>query len=86
MRVLITGAGGLVGRAVNEICQANGDEVFAFDHQRLDIANAELVEREIADVHPDAVINCAAWTDVDGCERDPARARAVNAQGTGNLA
>ncbi|MCU1268240.1 MAG: dTDP-4-dehydrorhamnose reductase [Acidobacteria bacterium] len=86
MRVLVTGAGGLVGRAVSKDCRTHGDEVFALDHQALDIASAELVERELERIQPDAVINCAAWTDVDGCERDHARAQAANADGPENLA
>jgi dTDP-4-dehydrorhamnose reductase len=76
----------MVGRAVCEDCKSRGDEVFAYDHKGLDISDATLVSRELASVKPDAVINCAAWTDVDGCERDPARAHAANADGPENLA
>jgi dTDP-4-dehydrorhamnose reductase len=84
--VLVAGVGGMVGRAVSEHCKSRGDEVFAYDHRRLDIASADLVGREVARVEPDAVINCAAWTDVDGCEGDPTRAQASNAAGPENLA
>lgn len=84
--MLVAGAGGMVGRAVSEHCKSRGDEVFAYDHKALDITSARLVGREVARVEPDAVINCAAWTDVDGCERDPARAQAANADGPENLA
>ena len=86
MRVLITGAGGLVGRALVEHCQANGDEVFAYDHQSLDIADSDATESVIAERRPEAVINCAAWTNVDGCEGDPRRTELVNASGPENLA
>ena len=86
MRVLITGAGGMVGRSVTEHCRSCGDQVFPYDHRGLDISDADLVEHEIASVKPDTVINCAAWTDVDGCERDPDRALAANAEGPENLA
>jgi len=86
MKVLITGAGGLVGRAVSEVCLAHGDEIFACDHQTLDITSATAVEREVGRLQPEVIINCAAWTDVDGCEKDPDRARAANAQGPENLA
>ncbi len=91
-KILITGAGGLVGRASVEHCRAIGDEVVgcarqAFDgSQALDIGDAEQVERVIERERPDAVINCAAWTDVDGCESDPARAERDNAIGPENLA
>lgn len=86
MRVLVAGAGGMVGRAVSRHCLSLGDEVFAYDHQTLDISSGELVEREVTRVQPDAVINCAARTDVDGCESDKAGAHAVNADGPENLA
>ena len=86
MNIVITGAGGLVGRALTEHCNAQGDEVFAHDRSALDIANIDQVERLIADSNVDVVINCAAWTDVDGCESDIERCRAVNELGPENLA
>lgn len=86
MRVLITGAGGLVGRALVEHCRANGDEVFPYDHQSLDIADSGGVESVIVERRPEAVINCAAWTNVDACEGDPERTELVNAFGPENLA
>ena len=86
MRILITGAKGLVGRALTEHCLASGDEVLTYDHQALDIADVEAVESVIVEKRPEAVINCAAWTDVDGCESDHERARQANALGPENLA
>ena len=86
MKVLITGARGLVGRALTEHCHKQGDEVFAYDHQSLDIADANQVDAIVAERRPDAVINCAAWTDVDGCESNPEKARNVNSHGPQNLA
>lgn len=86
MKILITGARGLVGRALSEHCRAQGDEVFAYDHQSLDIADREAVESVIGERRPDAVINSAAWTNVDACESDPEKARSVNALGPENLA
>ena len=86
MRVLVTGAGGMVGRAVSEYCKSRGDEVFAYDHRALDITSAGRVSRQVARIKPDALINCAAWTDVDGCERDPLRSQAANAEGPEHLA
>lgn len=85
-KILITGAGGLVGKASIKHCTASGDEVVAYDHQSLDITDAKKVESVITRERPDAVINCAAWTDVDGCESDPAKAERVNAVGPENLA
>lgn len=86
MRVLVTGSGGMVGRAVREHCEQRGDEVYAYDRQSLDISNADLVTAAFTEQQPQTVINCAAWTDVDGCERDPERARAANSLGPENLA
>jgi dTDP-4-dehydrorhamnose reductase len=76
----------LVGRALVEHCRANGDEVFAYDHQSLDIADSVAAERAIAERRPEAVINCAAWTDVDGCEGDAEKTELVNSLGPENLA
>jgi dTDP-4-dehydrorhamnose reductase len=76
----------MVGRAVAAYCAQQGDEVLSCDHSSLDITDsnrvADLFERE----RPDAVINCAAWTDVDGCEFDSERAFKVNALAPENLA
>jgi dTDP-4-dehydrorhamnose reductase len=76
----------MVGRALREFCEASGDTVLAYDHARLDIANTEDVSRTVNYRRPNAVINCAAWTNVDGCESDVERAFAVNARGPENLA
>lgn len=86
MRVLVTGAGGMVGRAVVEHCKARGDEVAAHDHNSLDITDKDAVARAFKRSSPGAVINCAAWTDVDGCESDHERAFAVNAHAVETLA
>ena len=86
MRILVTGAAGLVGRALVEHCSASGDEVLAYDHRGLDIGDASAVQNVLGERRPEAIVNCAAWTDVDGCERDPAKAERVNALGPENLA
>lgn len=86
MKIVITGAGGLVGRSLTEHCLAAGDDVFPFAHSELDIANYEQVEILVSESKPDAVVNCAAWTEVDACESDPTRANDVNALGPWNLA
>src|SRR5437764_7221091 len=86
MKVLITGAAGMVGRAVVEHCRGRGDEVAALDREGLDITDERAAREAFARVRPDAAINCAAWTDVDGCELDPQRAFLVNSKGVEVLA
>jgi dTDP-4-dehydrorhamnose reductase len=86
MRILITGGNGMVGRALTEHCRALGDEVTAASRRELDIADAKAAQEFIARLRPDYVINCAAWTDVDGCETDHERAFRDNAEGPANLA
>jgi dTDP-4-dehydrorhamnose reductase len=86
MRVSVTGAGGMVGRAVAAHCRALGDEVFAYDHASLDIADERSARDAFERDRPEAVINCAAWTDVDGCEFDRERAWRANALGPEVLA
>ncbi len=55
-------------------------------HAELDVTDAAAVERAVTAAAPDALINCAAWTDVDGAESAFDAARAVNQDGAGNLA
>ena len=86
MRVLVTGAGGLVGRAVSQFCKSSGDLVLSYDHCGLDIGDPEGVLQTLQNDKPDVVINCAAWTDVDGCELNEERAFEANARGPENLA
>lgn len=86
MKVFVTGARGLVGRAVTECCLAKGDSVIAVDHHSLDISDEKAVRSSISESNPDVVINCAAWTDVDGCESDRVHAERANAWGPQLLA
>jgi dTDP-4-dehydrorhamnose reductase len=86
MRIMITGAGGLVGRAAVSHCNSQGEQVIALDHRSLDISDESSVNAAFDHERPDLVINCAAWTDVDGCELDRERARTANAGGPELLA
>jgi dTDP-4-dehydrorhamnose reductase len=76
----------MVGGVLAGQCRARGDEVFAFDREGLDITDERAARETVGRLRPDAVINCAAWTDVDGCELDPQRAFLVNSQGVEILA
>jgi len=86
MRIMITGAGGLVGRAIVKHCISQGADVVALEHRNLEISDESSLNESFDREQPEVVINCAAWTDVDGCESDPDRARRVNARGPELLA
>ena len=83
MRVLVTGAGGQLGREV--VAAFAGHDVVAADQPAVDIADRERVLQLLGTSRPEAVVHTAAWTDVDGCESDPDRAFQVNALGTRNV-
>jgi dTDP-4-dehydrorhamnose reductase len=84
VRILVTGAGGQVGSEV--AAHLPRHDVFALGRLELDVAERDTVEQVLGTVLPDAVVNCAAYTDVDGCETDPDRAMAANALGPRHLA
>jgi dTDP-4-dehydrorhamnose reductase len=86
MKILITGANGMVARAAIAHCRSLGDEVIGLTRAELDIANGENVKASMAEHRPDAVLNCAAFTDVDGSESNEKLAFAANADGPENLA
>ena len=86
MKAMITGAAGLVGRAVAKDWARAGDQIVGFDHAALDITDEQKVNATIDGERPEILINCAAWTDVDGCELNPERAQRMNARGPDLLA
>ena len=86
MRVVITGAGGMLGQDLVDACVGRSQEVFALTRTDLDVTDEAACEDVMATLHPDAVLNCAAWTDVDGAEAGEDGAMAVNELGAGNLA
>ncbi|MDQ3102861.1 MAG: dTDP-4-dehydrorhamnose reductase [Actinomycetota bacterium] len=86
MRVLVAGAAGMLAREVIDACGRRGHDVTALGRARLDITDPRSIERAIQGAEPDAVINCAAWSDVDGAEDDERGAMAVNDTGAAMLA
>jgi len=76
----------MVARAAIKYCRSIGDEVIALTRQNLDIADREAVETTFASIKPEIVINCAAYTDVDGAETNVDLSYNANAVGVENLA
>lgn len=86
MKILVTGARGMLGSDVMLAAENAGHEVRGFGHHDLDITDADAVMDRVTLERPDVVINCAAWTDVDGAEDDLEKATEVNGAGAGNVA
>src|SRR5439155_24687525 len=82
----LPGATGMLGRDVAAAGRAAGHDVVALARADLDIADAAAVRAAVRAARPDAVVNCAAWTDVDGAEAAEDAATAVNGAGAGNVA
>src|SRR3954447_15714080 len=84
MRLLVTGAAGMLGTDV--VAAAGGHDVVALARADLDIADAEAVRAAVRDARPNAIVNCAAWTDVDRAEASEAAATLINGDGAGHVA
>ncbi|MQA73083.1 MAG: dTDP-4-dehydrorhamnose reductase [Solirubrobacterales bacterium] len=78
LRVLVAGAGGMLGQDLVAASARRGHEVLGLARAELDITDARAVEDLITDARPDAIVNCAAWTDVDGAEANEREAMRVN--------
>lgn len=85
--ILVLGARGMLGR---ELCalasRRGGTQVTGWDIHELDICDAAAVESAVRQVQPEVVINCAAYTDVDGCEANVETAMSVNGAAPGHIA
>jgi dTDP-4-dehydrorhamnose reductase len=86
MQFVITGAAGMLGQDLTAAARGAGHDVLALARAELDIADGTAVTEAIRRAGADVVINCAAWTDVDGAERDEDGAQSVNGAGAGNVA
>jgi dTDP-4-dehydrorhamnose reductase len=86
MKLLVLGGGGMLGRAVAGAAARLGHDAIALGHAELDITDADHVARIVAAAEPAAVVNCAAFTDVDGSEAAETQALRVNGEGAGNVA
>ena len=86
MKILITGANGMVARAAKKHCESIGDEVVALTRQQFDISDRQSVDERFEREKFDGVLNCAAYTDVDGAETNREVCYKTNADGVENLA
>ena len=85
-RVLVTGAGGMLGQDAVAAIAGRGHSVFGLARAELDITDGASVEDAVRELRPDAIVNCAAWTDVDGAESDERGAMRVNDTAAGIVA
>jgi dTDP-4-dehydrorhamnose reductase len=86
MKLLVAGAAGMLGRDVMLAAGNAGHEVVGYGRVELNVTDAAQLRRRLELERPDVVINCAAWTDVDGAETAEEAAFAVNGRGAGNVA
>jgi dTDP-4-dehydrorhamnose reductase len=86
VKLLVTGAAGMLGRDVMLAAGNAGHDVVGFGRAELDVTDAAAVEKKFDLERPDIVLNCSAWTDVDGAETAEEAAFAVNGSGAGAVA
>jgi dTDP-4-dehydrorhamnose reductase len=95
MKILVTGASGLLGHKVVQLAIEKGHEVYALYNEhtislgapiKLDLTDSERLRKAICELKPDAIIHTAAYTDVDGCEVNRELAWKVNAEATKHIA
>lgn len=85
MKILVIGAAGRLGSQLMRTLATQHD-VVGVDVEQVDIAAFASTQAVVKQVQPDVVINAAAWTDVDGCAKDPAKAVQINGLGAQNIA
>lgn len=86
MRILVTGARGLLGADVLAVAEARGHDALGLAREHLDVTDPLAVEAVIRGHEPDAVVQCAAYTAVDRAEEEPALAMRVNRDGAAHVA
>lgn len=86
VKVLVTGAGGMLACALHDVLEARGHEVAPLARRELDVTDAQRVRDVVGAERPDVVVQCAAYTRVDDAEREEEVALHINAEGARNAA
>lgn len=86
MNILVTGADGQLGRCLRDGTASSADNYIFTDVAQLDITDAAAVRRVVSEIKPEIIVNCAAYTDVERAESDPATAEKLNATAVAVLA
>ena len=86
MKVLITGANGMLGQDLCPILENAGCCIIPTDYETMDVTNVDIVDEFVLKTHPDLIIHCAAYTNVDKAEEDTEKAALLNVKGTENMA
>jgi dTDP-4-dehydrorhamnose reductase len=84
-KILLTGKNGQVGHGLHDLLPRLG-EVVALDRQRLDLSHTDEIRRVVREIHPDLIVNAAAYTAVDQAEKEESLAEAINARAPAILA
>jgi len=85
-KVLVAGANGMLGQDLCQVLKENNFFIFPMSHKNLDITNLNETKKIIKEIKPDCIINCAAYTNVDGAEDEKEKAFLINGEGSKNLA
>ena len=86
MTWIVVGASGQLGKSVSKVLDERGIEFIELNRDRGIISNREFVRKFVTQIQPKVIVNCAAWTDVDGAEVNEEGAKLVNADAVGYLA